>query len=55
MSDDITTDDIESTYKVLETIRDEWAYDAQTEKIPNEAHCIVQEFEADIAEQLDNE
>ena len=49
----ITQEDIESTYKVLEYLRDEWAYDQGYADALNNSHVIVQEFENyDFEEQL---
>ena len=42
---EITESDIESTYKVLEKLRDVWLENNTKKCEVNDVHCIVQEFE----------
>jgi len=46
--DDITKRDVEAAFRVLEYVRDQWSYDERTRKVPNEAHCVLQEFVDDV-------
>ncbi len=54
MSDTPTIDDIESTYKVLEVIRDVWlSDDYQSAELVGDVHCIVQEYELEKKDELE--
>jgi cell division ATPase FtsA len=54
MEDEITTDDIESTYKVLEAIRDVWLPDDyQSAELVGNVHCIVQEYQLAHEDELE--
>jgi hypothetical protein len=48
---DITQADIDSTFKVLEAIRDVWAINSGATQAANNAHCLVQDFEDDVTTQ----
>ncbi len=54
MDDPITPDDIESTYKVLEAIRDVWLPDDyQSAELVGDVHCIVQEYQLAHEDELE--